>query len=51
MEGMEPEEMVSKSFKQFQFDNSVFNNASLLDAWKNIIKKIHSSHFQDFEKF
>lgn len=51
MEGMEPEEMVSKSFKQFQFDNSVFNNQSLIDTWSKIVDKIHNKHYNDFERF
>ncbi len=36
MEGMDPEDMVKKSFKQFQYDNSIYNNKKLLGDWSQI---------------
>ncbi len=41
MEGLNPQEMVVKSFKQFQYDNSVNKNSALLIQWREIVNEIH----------
>lgn len=42
MEGLQPEEVVLKSFKQFQYDNSIYKNSSFLSCWKVIMEQIHN---------